>query len=183
MLPKAYQFLVLPFGLNTAPLVFTPLGYTLAGYLHRQGISVSHTSTTGLYTTQAVKFCYQSQLLKSLDMVGFKFNPKSEHRPSSEFPVSRRLLFVPASGESTAPRIQGSGDSTSMQNILLTRSVVSMGFPVHGITYLGFRSYPTGSSSTMTFLFYKSFRPVYTALFRPTCLCQPTSARAEPIFS
>ena len=37
---KVYQFWVLPFGLSTAPLVFTHLGYTVAGYLHRQGISV-----------------------------------------------------------------------------------------------------------------------------------------------
>ena len=32
--------LVLPFGLNTAPQVFTRLGHTVAGYLHCQEISV-----------------------------------------------------------------------------------------------------------------------------------------------
>ena len=37
---KVYQFRVLPFGLNTAPQVFTRLGHTVTGYLHRQGISV-----------------------------------------------------------------------------------------------------------------------------------------------
>ena len=37
---KVYQFQVLPFGLNTAPPVFTQLGHTVTGYLHRQGISV-----------------------------------------------------------------------------------------------------------------------------------------------
>ena len=37
---KVYQFQVLPFGLNTAPQVFTRLGHTVTGYLHRQGISV-----------------------------------------------------------------------------------------------------------------------------------------------
>ena len=37
---KVYQFQVLPFGLNTAPQVFTQLGHTVTGYLHRQGISV-----------------------------------------------------------------------------------------------------------------------------------------------
>ena len=37
---KVYQFRVLPFGLNTAPQVFTHLGHTVAAYLHRQGISV-----------------------------------------------------------------------------------------------------------------------------------------------
>ena len=37
---KVYQFRVFPFCLNTAPQVFTPLGHTVAAYLHRQGISV-----------------------------------------------------------------------------------------------------------------------------------------------
>ena len=37
---KVYQFGVLPFGLNTAPKVFTRLGYTVAAYLHCQCISV-----------------------------------------------------------------------------------------------------------------------------------------------
>ena len=37
---KVYQFRVLPFGLNTAPQVFTRLEHTVAAYLHRQGISV-----------------------------------------------------------------------------------------------------------------------------------------------
>ena len=34
---KVYQFRVLPFGLNTAPQVFTHLGHTVAAYLHRLG--------------------------------------------------------------------------------------------------------------------------------------------------
>ena len=37
---KVYQFQVLPFGLNTAPQVFTRLGHTVTGYLHHQGISL-----------------------------------------------------------------------------------------------------------------------------------------------
>ena len=37
---KVYQFQVLPFCLNTAPQVFTRLGHTVTGYLHRQGISM-----------------------------------------------------------------------------------------------------------------------------------------------
>ena len=35
---KVYQFRVLPLGLNTAPWVFTRLGHTVTGYLHRRGI-------------------------------------------------------------------------------------------------------------------------------------------------
>ena len=37
---KVFQFRVLPFGLNTAPQIFTRLGHTVTGYLHRLGISV-----------------------------------------------------------------------------------------------------------------------------------------------
>ena len=37
---KVYQFQVLPFGLNTAPQVFTRLGHMVTGYLHCQGISL-----------------------------------------------------------------------------------------------------------------------------------------------
>ena len=37
-LRKQYQFRVLPFGLNTAPQVFSRLAHTVAAYLHRQGI-------------------------------------------------------------------------------------------------------------------------------------------------
>ena len=37
---KVYQFRVLPFGLNTAPQIFTRLGHTVTGYLHHLGISV-----------------------------------------------------------------------------------------------------------------------------------------------
>ena len=37
---KVYQFQVLPFGLNTAPQIFTLLGHTVTGYLHRLGVSV-----------------------------------------------------------------------------------------------------------------------------------------------
>ena len=37
---RVYQFQVLPFGLNTAPQVFTRLGHTVSAYLHRQGVSV-----------------------------------------------------------------------------------------------------------------------------------------------
>ena len=38
---RMYQFQVLPFGLNTAPQVFTRLGHTVTAYLHRQGVSVT----------------------------------------------------------------------------------------------------------------------------------------------
>ena len=77
---KVYQFRVLPFGLNTAPQVFTHLGRTVAGYLHDLGLLVipylsdwvvHHPDCQGL-------LCHQSQLVNTLNLVGFILNEKSE---------------------------------------------------------------------------------------------------------
>ena len=113
-----------------------------------------------------VLLCHQSQLLKSLDLVGFKLNEEK-----SELDLVQDIEFLGIrlcldQGRVT-PRIQGSGDSnTSLQNILTTSSVVYTSVPVHGITQLGFRSHPTGSSApeaiTMTFSCSGSVRPLYT---------------------
>ena len=55
---------------------------------------------------------------------------------------------MPGSRESVTPRIQSSGDnSTCVLNILPTSSVVYTSVPVHGVTKLGIRSYPSGSSA------------------------------------
>ena len=78
---KVYQFRVLPFGLNTAPQVFTRLGHTVTAYIHRQGISVIPYFDDWLIhhpDRQALLF-HQSQLLNTLDLVGLKLNKvKSE---------------------------------------------------------------------------------------------------------
>ena len=53
---------VIPFGLNTAPQVFTHLGQTVAGYLHRQGISVMPYLNDWLvhHQNRQVLLCHQS---------------------------------------------------------------------------------------------------------------------------
>ena len=66
------------------------------------------------------------------------------------------------------------------ENLVLQRSV-----PIYGITQLGLRSHPTGSSTlealTTTLLFIRSDKLVFnTAAFRP---CYPTQAVAGPIVS
>ena len=78
---QAFQFQVFPFGLNTAPQVFTCLGHTVAAYLHRQGISVIPYLDDWLihHPDYQVLGCHLSQLLKTLDLVGLKLNEgKSE---------------------------------------------------------------------------------------------------------
>ena len=63
-------------------------------------------------------------------------------------------------------------------NILPENLVVQRSVPIYGITQLGLRSHPTGSS---TLLFIRSDKPVFnTAAFRP---CYPTQAVAGPIVS
>ena len=73
-------------------------------------------------------------------------------------------MIAPGSGKSFTPNIQGLGDnSTCMPNILPISSVVYGSVPVHGVTQLGFRSHPTGSSTpeaiTTTFSFLRSDKP------------------------
>ena len=63
-------------------------------------------------------------------------------------------------------------------NILPENLVVQRSVPIYGITQLGLRSHPTGSS-TLSFIW--SDKPVFnTAAFRP---CYPTQAVARPIVS
>ena len=67
-----------------------------------------------------------------------------------------------------------------MSNILPTSSVAYSSVPVHGVTHLGFRSYPTGSSAletiTTTLSFFRSDKPVYTTVsIRPISSWQDLS--------
>ena len=61
------------------------------------------------------------------------------------------------------------------------------GVPIYGITQLGLRSHPTGSSTLealTTLSFIRSDKPVFTfTAFRPCSPCYPTQAVAEPIIS
>ena len=61
------------------------------------------------------------------------------------------------------------------------------GVPIYGITQLGLRSHPTGSSTVealTTLSFIRSDKPVFnTPAFRPCSPCYPTQAVAEPIVS
>ena len=93
------------------------------------------------------------------------------------------------SGQSIAPRIQSSGNSsTCLQFVVPIYSVVLTSVPIHRITQLGLRVHPTGLSAhetiTMTFSFCGSDKPVYTtASIKPVGPWSPAYAVAGPIFS
>ena len=88
---RVYQFRVLPFGLNTAPQVFTRLGHTLAAYLHRQGVSVIPYLDDWLihHPDRQILARHQALLLDTLDLVGFILNPKK-----SELDLTQDLQFL-----------------------------------------------------------------------------------------
>ena len=88
---KVYQFQVLPFSLNTAPQVFTRLGHTVTGYLHRQGILVIPYPDDWLihHPDRKVLLRHQAQLINTLDLVGFVLN-----RKKSELDLTRDLQFL-----------------------------------------------------------------------------------------
>ena len=88
---RVYQFQLLPFGLNTAPQVFTRLGHTVTAYLHRQGISVIPYLDDWLihHPDGQVLLRHQAQLLNTLDLVGFILNPKK-----SELDLTQDLQFL-----------------------------------------------------------------------------------------
>ena len=75
-----------------------------------------------------------------------------------------------------------------VRSTLPLSSVLPSSVPIHLLTQLGLRSYPSGSfipeTVTTLFSFLRSDRPVYaTASVRPVGPCQPTAAMAGPVFS
>ena len=186
---EVYQFRVLPFGLNTAPQVFTRLGHRVAAYLHRQGILVIPYIDDWLihHPDHQALLRHQSQLLDTLDLVGLKLNKvKSEVDPVQDIQFLGLGLHL---DQGFPLNILGSGDdSMCVPNILPNSFVVQRGVPVHGITQLSLWSRPTGSVThealTTTIPFAMSDKPVYTTmLIRPFSPCHPTRAMAGPIFS
>ena len=78
-----------------------------------------------------------------------------------------------------------------VRSILSSSSVLPLSVPIHVLTHLGLRSYPSGSfvpetvtTVTTLFSFLRSDRPVYaTASVRSVGPCQATTAMAGPVFS
>ena len=186
---KVYQFRVLPFGLNTAPQVFTRLGHTVSGYLHRQGISVIPYLDDWLihHPDPEVLLRHQAQLMNTLDLVGFVLN-----RKKSELDLTQDIQFLGIRlrldlGEASLPESKAWEIVARARHLSSLRVLSYTRVPAHGVTQLGLRSHPSGSTVPETpatsFPFVRSDRPVYaTASIRPSDSCQPT-ALAGPTFS
>ena len=145
---RVYQFQVLPFGLNTAPQVFTRLGHTVTAYLHRQGVSVIPYLDDWLvhHPDRQILLRHQALLIDTLDLVGFILN-----RKKSELELTQDLQFLGihlrlGPRESFTPRVQGWGDSRLRAPSILPQGLkLFSSVPSYGFTQLGLRSYPSGS--------------------------------------
>ena len=184
---KVYQFRVLPFGLNTAPRVFTHgdsipapsggFGDTISGRLVSLPPGPSNFITT---SGSANRYARPGRLHSE--------SKEIRAGPYSGSPVPRNSL---ASGprESFTPRVQGWGDSRLRAPSILPQGTrLFSSVPSYGFTQLGLRSYPSGSfvpeTPSTSFSFVRSDKPVYaTAQIRPCGPCQPTAALAGPTFS
>ena len=127
---------------------------------------------------------HQSQLLIILDMVGLRLSEaKSKLEPAQDI----QFLGLFGSRDSFPPSIQGSGDNGTDNLIILPENIVVYRIvPIHGITQLGLRSHPAGSSTleALAFSFIRSDKQVFTNMsFRPFSPCHPTQALAGPIVS
>ena len=108
--------------------------------------------------------------------------------PDSGSPVSRNTFTSRLRGNFPST-VQSLGDSCSRTpSILPSCTILFSSVPADGITQLGLRSHPSGSSVPETpstlFSLIRSDKPVYaTASIRPTGPCQPSQALAGPTFS
>ena len=187
---KVYQFRVLPFGLNTAPQVFTRLGHTVTAYLHRQGVSVIPYLDDWLvhHPDRQILLRHQALLLDTLDLVGFILN-----RKKSELDLTQDLQFLGIHlrldlGRALLPESKAGEIVACTPSILPQGTRLFPSVPSYGFTQLGLRSYPSGSfvpeTPSTSFSFVRSDKPVYaTAQIRPWGPCQPTAALAGPTFS
>ena len=108
---------MLPFGLSTASQVFTCLGRTVVGYLHRQGILLlPYLESEWLVRhPDQVLLCNQSesQLQTTLRMVGFKTKcSKIRTGASLGHTISGHSASC-GSGQKDTPRLKSSGDSST----------------------------------------------------------------------
>ena len=179
---KVYQFRVLPFSLNTAPQIFTRLGHTVTGYLHRLGISViPYLDDWSIHhPDRQVLLQHQAQLLSTLDLVGFILN-----RKKSELDLVQDLQFLGIRlrldlGEASLP------ESKAWEIVARTRHLSSLlVLTYHQVSQLlGSHNWASGETPSTSFSFIRSDRPVYaTASIRSTGPCQPSTALAGPTFS
>ena len=183
---RVYQFQVLPFGLNTAPQVFTRLGHTVTAYLHRQGV-FGDTISGRLASSppRPSNFITTSGSANRYARPGRLHSESKEIRAGPYRVSSSSELLTSGPRESFTPRVQGWGDSRlRAPSILPQGTKLFSSVPPYGFTQLGLRSYPSGSfvpeAPSTSFSFVGSDKPVYA---RPCGPCQPTAAMVGPTFS
>ena len=121
-------------------------------------------------------------------MVGLKLNDaKFKLEPVQDIQLLGLRLHLDQ-GRASLPISKSGDNSTCVPNILSDSFVVQRSVPVHEITQLGLRSHITGmithEAPTMTLLFTRSDRPVYSSVsIRPFSPCHSTQAVAGPIIS
>ena len=184
---KVYQFRELRFCLNTVPQVFTRLGHTVAGYLHRLGILVVPYLDDLLihHPDKQVLLQHLTQLLEKLNLVGFVLNEKK-----SKLDLVQDIQFlgirlcldlgVALLPESKAQEIATRACKLSSLRALSYYQVSQL------MGSLSLASGLIGSGSfvpetvTRLFSFIRPDRPVYTTeSVRPLGPCQPTSANGR----
>ena len=134
---KVYQFQVLPFGLNTAPQVFTRLGHTVTGYMHRQGISVIPYQDDWLihHPDRKVLLRHQAELMNTLDLVGFVLN-----RKKSELDLTQDIQFLRIRlrldlGEASLPESNAWEIVARAPSILPPCSILHSSVPANGVCH------------------------------------------------
>ena len=165
-----------PYGVRL-PAPSGDLGDTISGRLANspsRSRSFTPTSGSAIEYARPCRFCSKQEEIRA--------------GPDSGYPVSRNSFTSGLRG-SFPSRVQSLGDSCSRTpSILPSCTILYSSVPAHGVTQLGLRSHPSGSSVPETpatsFPFVRSDRPVYaTASIRPSGSCQPSTALAGPTFS
>ena len=88
---QLYQFLVLPFGLTTAPCVFTKVTKPLMSYLHSRGqrASIYIDDGIGLAQEMSVALSHRDVMVTLFQKVGFVINMKKSH-----LVPSHRIIYL-----------------------------------------------------------------------------------------
>lgn len=83
---RAMEFRALPFGLNTAPRVFTRIAHAVAGHLHKEGISVVPYLDDWLvhHPSREVLLQQREVLLQTLSHLGLLVNVRKSHLEPSQ---------------------------------------------------------------------------------------------------
>jgi len=89
ILDQVYAFRCLPFGLSTAPRVFTRVVMSIAAFLRRQGVSIHVYLDDWLITAHTYQLAVQhtNLVIQTTERLGFIVNRAKSHLEPTQFPV------------------------------------------------------------------------------------------------